>query len=129
MTPLALKLFAIPFALLTISNCMKPLELDPELGFVFLGRRLSGAANVVAGPLFGLFLGVYAWGLWHARRYALPMGILYAGWVPLNLFLFTTRSPEELGVNSLFGIPYMIVAVGVSLGAVVAMLRYRDVLR
>jgi len=120
------RVFAIPFALLAISNLSKPLEFTHEIGFVFLGRRLHGTADLMVAPLFGLFLATYAYGLWNARRYALPMGILYAGWVPLNLYLFTIRSPEELGVNSLFGIPYMIVAVSMSMGAVLAMLRHRD---
>lgn len=108
------------FALLAVSNLAKPLEMMPEHGLVFLGRRLRGTPDLVAAPLFGAYLAAYAWGLWTGRRWALPMGILYAGWVPLNLYLFTVRSPEELGRNSLFGVAYMAVAVGVSLGAVVA---------
>jgi hypothetical protein len=110
------------FALLALSNLSKPLELQPEHGFVFLGRRLRGTADLLVAPVFGAYLAAYAWGLWQGRRWALPMGILYAGWVPLNLYLFTVRSPEEMGTNSLFGVPYMMVAVSVSLGAVLAQL-------
>lgn len=112
--------FAVLFALLAVSNMTKPLEMMPEHGLVFLGRRLRGTADLVAAPLFGAYLAAYAWGLWNGKRWALPMGILYAGWVPLNLYLFTVRSPEELGRNSLFGVTYMILAVGVSMGAVLA---------
>lgn len=119
----SLRALAIVFAFLALMNFAKPLEATEELGFVFLGRRLHGAANVMVAPLFGVYLAAYAWGLWNARRFALPMGILYAGWVPLNLYLFTVRSPEELGVNSLFGLPYMVLAVSVSLGAAVALMR------
>jgi hypothetical protein len=123
MKPRSLRFFAVLFALLAISDSLKPLELQPELGLVFLGRRLHGTPNLVAAPLFGVYLATYAWGLWNARRFALPMGILYAGWVPLNIFLFTVRSPEELGTNSLFGVTYTIAAVGLSLGAAIALMR------
>jgi hypothetical protein len=117
-----LRIFAVLFAVLAISNMTKPLEMTEEVGFVFLGKRLSGAPNVLAGPVMGAYLATYAYGLWNARRFALPMGILYAGWVPLNMYLFTIRSPEELATNSLFGVPYMIAAVGVSAGAMIALL-------
>ena len=115
-----LRTFAVLFGLLALSNLTKPLEMMPEHGLVFLGRRLRGTADLVAAPILGAYLATYAWGLWKGRRWALPMGILYAGWVPLNIYLFTVRSPEELGRNSLFGVVYTVIAVGVSLGAVVA---------
>jgi hypothetical protein len=129
MKPRSLRIFAVLFALLAVSNLTKTLEMQPEHGFVFLGRRLSGAPNLIASPIFGAYLAAYAYGLWNARRYALPMGILYAGWVPLNIYLFTVRSPEEMGTNSLFGITYTMIAVAVSLGAVVAMMRNAEKLR
>ena len=125
----ALRAFAIVFALLALSNLTKPLELQPEHGLVFLGRRLRGTADLVVAPLVGAYLAAYAWGLWNRRPYALPMGILYAGWVPLNIYLFTVRSPEELGRNSLFGVTYTIFAVGLSLGAAVVLMRSADELR
>lgn len=129
MNKLLLRTFAVLFALLAISNFTKTLELAPEHGLVFLGRRQNGMSNVLAATLFGAYLATYAYGLWNARRFALPMGILYAGWVPLNMYLFTIRSPEELGTNSLFGITYMVVAMTVSMGAVVVLLRARRELR
>lgn len=118
-----LRVFAVLFGLLAISNFTKPLEMQPEHGLVFLGRRLRGSADLMVAPLFGTFLATYAWGLWNRRRFALPMGILYAGWVPLNIYLFTVRSPEELGRNSLFGVTYMIVAIGLSWAAAVVLMR------
>jgi hypothetical protein len=117
-----IRTFAVLFALLAISNLTKPLELQPEHGFVFLGRRLRGTPDLLVAPMFGAWLAAYAWGLWKGRNWALPMGILYAGWVPLNMYLFTVRSPEELGKNSLFGVTYMVIAVGISMGAVLAQL-------
>ena len=118
-----LRAFAVLFGLLAVSNLTKPLELQPEHGFVFLGRRMRGTPDLLISPLFGTYLATYAYGLWNARRFALPMGILYAGWVPLNMYLFTIRSPEELGRNSLFGITYMIIATTISSGAMITLLK------
>ena len=125
----ALRVFAVVFALLAISDLCKPLEFKPELGLVFLGRRLHGTWNLAIAPLFGAYLATYAYGLWNARRFALPMGILYAGWVPLNMYLFTIRSSEELGTNSLFGVAYMIVATSMSMGAAITLMRSANDLR
>jgi hypothetical protein len=125
----SLRIFAVLFALLAISNITKPLELQPEHGFVLLGRRLRGTPDLIVAPMFGAYLATYAYGLWNARKFALPMAILYAGWVPLNMYLFTVRSPEELGKNSLFGVTYTIIAVAVSLGACVTVMRNAGRLR
>jgi hypothetical protein len=125
----SLRSFAVLFGLLAISNFTKVLEMQPEHGFVFLGRRLSDTPNVLAAPVFGAYLAVYAYGLWNARKFALPMGILYAGWVPLNMYLFTVRSPEEMATNSLFGVTYTMLAVAISLGAVIALMRNAGRLR
>lgn len=122
MNPKWLRVFAVLFALLAISNIVKPLELEAEHGFVLLGRRLRGTPDLIVAPMFGAYLAGYAYGLWNARWFALPMGILYAGWVPLNMYLFTIRSPEELATNSLFGVTYMILATTISMGAAVALL-------
>ncbi|MFN2426198.1 MAG: hypothetical protein ABR587_07095 [Candidatus Binatia bacterium] len=123
MKPRSLRFFAVLFAVLAVSNVTKVLELQPEHGFVFLGRRQSGMANLLLGPIFAGYLATYSWALWNARRVALPMGILYAGWVPLNMYLFTVRSPEELTTNSLFGVTYMVLAMTISLGAAFALMR------
>jgi hypothetical protein len=119
----ALKVFAILFALLAVSNLLKPLELSSTAGFVLFGRRLSGAANLVAGPLFALFLAVYAFGVWKLRRFALPMAFAYGLYVLANLALWNVRTPAEspsLG----FGLAYAAVALGVSWGS--AFLLYRN---
>jgi hypothetical protein len=125
----AFRIFALLFGLLAISNFTKPLEMSPEVGFVFLGQRLKGTPNLIAGPLFGLYLATYAYSLWHKRKLALPMSVLYAAYVPINLFLFRARMPEEASTNSLFGIAYMVVAIGVSWGAAYLLLTHRDELR
>ena len=113
---------ALLFGLLAVSDLAKPLEaslgggLRP--GFVLFGHRLSGPANAVVGPLFGLYLLVYAAGIWRMRWWALPIGVVYAIYVIVNLTLFTFRDPEPMHEGVLFGVIYAVVAVGVSWGAV-----------
>ena len=124
-----LRIFAAVFACLAISDVLKPLELSSEMGFIFLGRRLHGAADLLVAPAFGAYLAVYSYGLWNARRFALPIGILYAGWVPLNMDLFTLRSPEEMGTNSLFGVTYMMIAIATSWGAMATLFLSRGELQ
>ncbi|MEO2137626.1 MAG: hypothetical protein ABGY28_09255, partial [bacterium] len=55
-----LRVFALLFGLLAISNFLKPLQLSPDVGFVLFGTRLEGSANAIAGPAFGLYLAAYA---------------------------------------------------------------------
>ena len=75
-------LFIVLFGLLAVSNFLKPLRLgSDETGFVFLGDRLSGMANIVMGPLFGLFLALYAFAIWKRKRFAIPLGHAYATYV------------------------------------------------
>ena len=111
-----LGVFAVLFAVLAVSNLLKPFTLlGPQTGFVLFGQRLSGTANAIAGPLFGLFLLVYAAGIWGRRRWAFPLGVAYAGYVILNLILFQAYGPKEPGIGFLvFGLVYAAVAIGVS---------------
>ena len=116
----ALTTAAILFGILAVSNLLKPLRLGgDETGFVFLGERLSGAANTLMGPLFGLYLAAYAAGIWGMRRYALPMGWIYAAYVLVNLVLFTVRTPPPPGAGigwQVFGVAYVAVALTIAFG-------------
>ncbi len=87
----ALTTFAILFGVLAVSNLLKPLQMGgPEhTGFVFFGQRTTGTANAILGPLFGIYLLVYAVGVWRLRRFALPMAYAYAAYVIVNLIAFT----------------------------------------
>lgn len=119
-----LTVFAVLFLLLAISNLLKPLQLGgAQTGFVFLGTRLDGTANLIAGPLFGLFLLAYAGSIYFLRRQALILGCVYAVYVTLNLVLFSwlTPVPDTIGYK-LFGLVYTVVALGGSWGAVRALL-------
>jgi hypothetical protein len=125
-----LRVFAIAFALVALSNFLKPLQLGGEqTGFVFFGQRLTGTANLVAGPLFGIYLLVYAWGIWNMRRFALPMGHAYATYVVLNLILFYANNPMPPGIGyRVFAFIYTFVALGVAGGAAVLLTRHKEML-
>ncbi len=114
---------AILFALLGVSNALKPLEASATQGFVLFGQRLSGTPNLVAGPLFALLLWSYAAGIWRLRRWALPLGCVYAAYVILNLVLYTRASAEA--PPAVFMLVYVLIAVGVSSGAAYALYRRR----
>jgi hypothetical protein len=117
--------------LLGISNLLKPLRLGGEqTGFVFLGQRLEGLANTVAGPLFGVFLLVYAAAILGQRRVALTLGYVYGSYVLANLILFPLRTTIPSGAGyAVFGLVYSAVALGVSWGVVYLLRQHRDALR
>lgn len=116
----ALTTAAVLFGVLAVSNMAKPFQLvGDETGFVLFGQRLSGSANEIFGPLFGIFLMIYAVGIWRMRRYALPMGRLYAAYVLVNLLLFPFRTPPPPGAGMgwrIFGLVYAAVAITISVG-------------
>jgi len=115
-----LSIFAVLFALLALSNFSKPLLADNQVGFVFFGQRLTGTANVIAGPLFGIYLLVYAWGIWRMKRFAIPMGHAYALYVVLNLLLYMSKNPRPPGASYIiFMTVYTLVAIGVSVGSAI----------
>jgi hypothetical protein len=60
-----------------------------HLGLVILGHKFTRRiANVTLGPLFGLFLLSYAYGIWNMRAWVIPSAIFYAFYVPANEILF-----------------------------------------
>ncbi len=122
-------IFTVLFSLLAVSNLLKPFRLSDETGFVLLGERLSGMANTIAGPLFGLFLALYAFAIWKRKRFAIPLGHAYATYVILNLILFQVKNvtPSSIGYV-IIGIIYALIAVGVSLGAAIFLTRNKMLL-
>jgi hypothetical protein len=119
-----LSTFAVLFAILALSNFLKPFHLDPNAGFVFLGIKTHGIANAILGPAFGALLLVYTIGIWRMRRWVLPIAYAYAAYVILNLLSYTIRNTSSLGRPSpVFMIGYIAIAIGVSGGS--AILRYR----
>jgi hypothetical protein len=124
-----LRLFAVLFGVLAVSNLLKPFRLfGNQTGFVLFGHRLAGTPNAIAGPVFGLYLLVYAIGIWRARPWALPMAYAYAAYVVANLVLFSVYGPTQPGVGHVvFGLVYAAVAIGVSAGAAYLLARERRV--
>ena len=111
---------AVLMGLMAISNFAKPFgqAMDPggNAGFVFFGHRLHGAANAIIGPIFGLVLAAYAYGVWRMKRWVVPLAGAYAVYVILNLGLFTAHPPPGDQPPLLFMLGYALVAIGVSSG-------------
>lgn len=117
-----LSIFAISFAVLALSNFLKPLQLmGQESGFVLLGMRLTGTANLIAGPLAGAYLLAYAYGIWKMKRFVVGMAHAYALYVILNLLLWTYRESPPDAWHALGLAGYAAMAVGVSLGAAIVL--------
>lgn len=115
--------FAFLFALLALSNISKPLS-GGKAGFVFLGTKTAGVADSLLVPLFGLFLLIYGLGIWRQKRWAVPMAWVYAAYVPINLVLFTLKTPERWQ-SPVFGLLYAAIALGVSWGSAILLTRRR----
>ena len=123
-----LKVFAVLFVVLAISNFLKPLQIGEDSGFVLFGERLSGTANAIAGPVFGAILLAYAAGIWRLKAYALPLGVAYAAYVLANLVLYSMRMPASEQPSLAFNVVYSIVALGVSWGAAYLLAKNRAAL-
>jgi hypothetical protein len=116
--------FAILFAILALSNFLKPFHLDPNAGFVFFGVKTHGLANAMLGPLFGLILITYAVGIWRMRRWVLPIAGAYAVYVILNLLLYSIRNAGSQNQPSrAFMLAYIAIAIGVSAGSAIVLYR------
>ncbi len=123
----ALTTFAILFAILAITDLLKPFRLEgPQTGFVFFGTRTSGIANLILGPLFGAILLAYAIGIYRMKRYALPFAYAYAGYVVLNLAAFSIMHPPKSNAEMVFGVIYTALGVGISFAAAIALTRRRS---
>ncbi len=115
-----LTIFAIALGLMAVSNFSKPLQMSPNVGFVFFGKKLTGMPNTIIAPLFGITLALLAYGIFTMKRFALPIAHFYATYVIINLLMFTIRVHGTAEMPPLgFWIIYIIVAVGVSSGAAV----------
>jgi len=117
----ALAIFAVLFALLAFSNISKPLSRG-RAGFVFFGTKTAGVANAILGPAFGIFLLVYAVGIWRRKRWAVPMAWAYAVYVPINLILFTMKTPQRWQ-SPIFAMVYVAIALGFSWGSAILLTR------
>jgi hypothetical protein len=115
-----LMIFAACLGLMAVSNFLKPMKLSHAAGFVFFGIKLSGIANDIVGPIFGVILAVLAYGIFTMRRFALPLAWFYAGYVILNTLLFTLRYGIR-NVPPLLWLLFVLAAVGVSSGTAIVL--------
>src|SRR5215469_4060347 len=87
-----LTVMTVLFVLLAISDFTKALQFanNPAVGgLVILGHKFHGVGhNLIVGPLFGIALLIYAWGIWKMQSWVLPIAIVYAFYVPVNMVLF-----------------------------------------
>lgn len=121
----ALTVLALLFVLLAISDFAKPILAGPGVGFVFAGTRLTGRGNAIMGPLFGLFLLYYAYGIWSMRRYALPASWVYTGWVVGNMIMFAIKNSSAPKPSLIVAIVSTAVGIGVPLATAIIVSRRR----
>jgi hypothetical protein len=117
-----LTMMAVLFVVLAISDFTKALQFlgNPSVGgVVILGHKFHGVLhNVILGPLVGIVLLAYAFGIWRLRPWVLPLSIAYAFYVPFNLVLFW--SLHQLPPPTVrFIVFYLVIALGGSIGTAI----------
>jgi hypothetical protein len=127
-----LTVMAILFVILAISDFTKILQHanDPAVGgIVILGHKFTRPfATLTLGPLFGLFLLTYAYGLWHMSRWVIPMSVFYAFYVPVNMVLFW--SLHQLPPPTVrFIVFYLFLSLTGSVGTALYLAFHKDQLR
>lgn len=115
---------AVLFALLALSNFLKPVLADAHTGFVFFGHRLSGVPNDVLGPVFGLLLVAYVIAIWQMRRFALPLAWAYAGYVVTNTVLFSIYTTDQRP-SPAFLVGTLVLGLGIPIGSAIALTQKR----
>ena len=118
-----LRVFAVLIVLRALTNVFKPFSAG---GLVFFGAMLTGTANAILAPLLGIYMLIYAYGLWNTRRFALPMGFAYAIFVPINIGLFPLVHGLPPNVTGMEYLGFAVVGVGVTAGAVWLLLQRRQ---
>lgn len=124
-----LSVITVLFVLLAISDFTKAIQFahDPAVGgLVVLGHKFQGVRhNLVLGPIFGLILFAYAFGIWNLRPWVLPLSIVYAFYVPVNMVLFWSLHqlpPPALG----FIVVYLILSLTGSVGTAIYLAYHRE---
>lgn len=125
-----LTVMAVLFGLLTVSNFTKALQYlnDPKVGgIVIFGTRFEGvASNAILGPLVGVVVGAYAYGLWKLRPWVAPLSIAYAFYVPVNLVLFWYRQTSPDVPPLTFLLLYLAIAFTGSIGTALYLAYHRE---
>ena len=108
-----LTVMTVLFVLLALSDFTKALQFanNPAVGgLVIFGHKFHGVAhNLILGPLFGIVLLIYAYGIWNLRAWVLPLSIVYAFYVPVNMVLFWSLHqlpPPTSALHSDVSVPF-----------------------
>jgi hypothetical protein len=124
-----LTVITVLFLLLALSDFTKAIQFvgNPAVGgLVILGHKFQGVAhNLVLGPLFGIVLLLYAYGIWNMRAWVLPLSIVYAFYVPTNLVLFWSLHqlpPPSVG----FIVLYLFLSLTGSIGTAIYLAYHRE---
>ena len=125
-----LTVMAVLFAILAVSNFTKAVQhmRDPShLGIVIFGVRFETvASNVMLGPLMGVVLAAYSYGLWKLKAWVAPLSIAYAFYVPVNLVLFWYRQTGPDIPPLGFLLMYLAVSLTGSIGTALYVAYHRD---
>jgi hypothetical protein len=124
-----LTVITVLFLLLALSDFTKAIQFanDPAVGgLVILGHKFRGVAhNLILGPIFGLILLTYAYGIWNMRAWVLPLSIAYAFYVPVNMVLFW--SLHQLTPPSVrFIVMYLFLSLTGSIGTAIYLAYHRE---
>jgi hypothetical protein len=127
-----LTVMTVLFVVLAISDFTKALQYanNPAVGgLVILGHKFQGVGkNLVLGPLFGIVLLIYAFGIWRLRAWVLPLSIAYAFYVPANMVLFW--SLHQLTPPTVrFIVMYLFLSLTGSVGTALYLAYHRERLR
>ena len=124
-----LTVMAVLFVVLAFSDFTKPLQYmnDPAVGgLVILGHKFQGVAkNLLLGPIVGIFLLIYANGIWKMRAWVLPLSFVYAFYVPVNMVLFWSLhqlAPPTVG----FIVMYLFISLTGSVGTALYLAYHRE---
>ena len=112
---IVLRICAVLIALRGLTNLSRPFGAGS--GLVFFGKFLTGTTNVIVAPLLGVYMLVLAYGMWAMRRFALPMAIAYAVFVPINMILFVVFQglPQRWGAGG-YAV-FMLIGIATTAGA------------
>jgi hypothetical protein len=121
-----LTIAAVLYALLAVSDFLKPLTENDRTGIVVFGFRQHGLADAILGPLLGLILLAYATGILLMRRFAIPLGWVYAAFVIVNMVLFRIFNPPKTEHDVIFGFGFMLIAIAITVGTALILTRRRS---
>jgi hypothetical protein len=120
---------AILFVVLALSDFTKALQFafNPEHGgIVVFGHKFHGVAhNLILGSLFGAVLLTYAYGIWNMRAWVLPLAVVYAFYVPVNMVMFWSLH-QLPPVTHRFIVTYLAVALTGSVGTALYLAYHRE---